>query len=144
MLLKFLSLYHIRFFALFAICFSAGMNANGQNLIGYSAKEIKKYMTGNCRDMSSEKVVNGKYKYLKYTSDSETQTLLFFIDKDSICKNVRLICSKMLKAEKMKELDSIYEKNGDNRWIDKRNGREYLVRLTDEEFSFVITIEPDK
>jgi len=120
------------------------MNANGQNLIGYSAKEIKKYMTGNCRDMSSEKVVNGKYKYLKYTSDSETQTLLFFIDKDSICKNVRLICSKMLKAEKMKELDSIYEKNGDNRWIDKRNGREYLVRLTDEEFSFVITIEPDK
>lgn len=118
--------------------------ANGQNLIGYSGKEISKYMKDNSRDMSSEKVINDKFKYLKFTNNSDTQTLIFFIDNDSICKNVRLICSNMLKDEKVKEFDSIYKKNGNNGWIDEHDGRKYLIRLRNEEFSFIISIEPDK
>jgi hypothetical protein len=57
---------------------------------------------------------------------------------------VRLICDLNIKAEKEKEFDSIYEKSGENRWIDKHDGKNYLVEISDEKWYCIITIEPDK
>ena len=61
------------------ILFLASMNLNGQNLIGYSEKDIRQYMAENKRSMIFQNFINNStFKYLKYTDKNETQTLLFF------------------------------------------------------------------
>jgi hypothetical protein len=55
-----------------------------------------------------------------------------------------MICDVVLKAEKVKEFDSIYKKSGENKWIDTRAGKNYLVEIKDERWSCIVTIAPDK
>jgi hypothetical protein len=134
----------MKIIALFAVLILTGICTNGQNLVGYNGKEIQKYMKENRRDMSSEKVTNNRYKYLKYSDSSDSQTFLFFLNPDSVCKSVRMICNVSIKAEKVKEFDSIYKKSGEYRWIDKREGKDYLIEIRNEKWSCIIIIEPDK
>jgi hypothetical protein len=129
---------------LFSIFILACFITYGQNLIGYNGKEIQKYMKENRKDLSSEKVTNNFFKYLKYSDSSDSQTLLFFLNHDSVCKSVRMICNFSAKAEKVKEFNSMYNKSGENRWIDTRAGKDYLIEIKDERWSCIVTIVPDK
>jgi hypothetical protein len=121
-----------------------GIYAQGQNLIGFKHQEIRKYMKENQREMNYNNVVNSKFSYLKYSDNLERQTVLFFLNRDSVCKNVRIICDSSLKLQKVKELNSLYAKKGENKWIDKRNGKEYIIELSDGKWSSVISIEQKK
>ncbi len=134
----------MRIVTLLAFLMYTGLNAHGQNLIGYSGKEIQKYMKENRQDMNFEKVVNDRFKYLKYSANSDNQTLLFFLTNDSICKSVSIICDLASKQEKIKEFDAIYKRSEENKWADTRDGKNYLIKLKDEKWSCVITIEADK
>lgn len=87
---------------------------------------------------------NSTFKYLKYGNRDDSETLLFFLAADSVCRSVRLICDKSLKAEKLKELDSSYKKNGENIWTETKNANKYIIELKDEDYTFIITIKPNK
>jgi hypothetical protein len=117
---------------------------HSQNLVGYRENDIRKYMKENRHDMNYNNVVNSQFRYLKYSDNSENQTLLFFLDADSVCKSVRIICDVSMKPEKLKEFNSHYTKNGDNRWLNKRDGKDYLIEITDGKWSCVISIEAKK
>ena len=117
---------------------------HSQNLIGYKEKEIQKYMKENYHDMNFNNVVNSKFSYLKYSDNSENQTVLFFLNPDSVCRSVRIICDVSMKSQKMKELDYQYLTKGENMWIDTRNGKEYLVEIMEGKWSCVVSIEPEK
>ena len=117
----------------------SGICAIGQNLIGYNETEIKEYMKENRKDMSLNTVTNTRFKYLKYSDQPESQTILFFLNPDMVCHGVRLICEKSVRAEKVKEFDSIYAKSDENRWIDKRDGKDYIIEVRDEDWSCIIT-----
>ena len=101
-------------------------------------------MNENQREMNYNNVVNSKFSYLKYSDNLERQTVLFFLNRDSVCKNVRIICDSSLKLQKVKELNSLYAQKGENKWIDKRNGKEYIIELSDGKWSSVISIEQKK
>ncbi len=116
----------------------------GQNLIGFRSKEIQKYMKENRQDMNSEVVTNTSFNYLRYSDNFDTQTLLFFLDKDSICMSVKMICDKSIKGEKIKEFNSLYKPNGENKWIDYRKGKKILIDITDEKWVFDVIIESEK
>ncbi|HLP73312.1 MAG TPA: hypothetical protein VK155_10450 [Bacteroidales bacterium] len=118
--------------------------ARGQNLVGCKYSEIRKYMRENKKDMSFNNVRNNDFNYLKYSNSSDSQTILFFLGRDSVCKSVRMILEPELKATKIKEMDSTYRKAGTNKWIDLKNGKLYNVELRDEIWSSVITIVPVK
>jgi hypothetical protein len=120
------------------------LSAESQNLIGLKSAEIKAYMKNNYKEMMPENVVNSRFSYLKYTDNTYTSTLLFFMDKDSICKSIRLICDPAIKNEKLNQLNAIYKKSGDNRWMDSRDGKDFIVELKDDKWSFTITFEPSK
>jgi hypothetical protein len=115
----------------------------GQNLIGYNDDEIRKFMKENRKDMNFNIVKNSSFQYLKYSDDSDSQTILFFLNPDSVCKSIRVICDTTIKPEKIKELDSSYTRIAADRWIDKHDGKNYLIKFKDEEWSCTITIEPD-
>jgi hypothetical protein len=118
--------------------------ANSQNLIGYNEKEIRKYMKENHRDMNYNSVKNSKFIYLKYSDNQESQTVLFFLNPDSVCRSERIICDVSMKPQKVKELNIKYAKTGDNKWIDKRNGKNYTIEVIDGKWSCVVSIEPEK
>jgi hypothetical protein len=118
--------------------------AQSQNLIGYKESEILKYMKENRHDMNYNNVVNSKFSYLKYSDNLENQTVLFFLNPDSVCRNVRIICDINMKSQMIKEFDSKYKKSGENKWIDKRERKDYLIELMEGKWSCVISIEPEK
>jgi len=120
------------------------ISVSGQNLIGYKEKEIRNYMKENQSDLNYNSVKNSKFKYVKYCDNAESQTLLFFLNHDSVCNSIRIICNSGIKDEKTKEFDSVYEKNGKNRWIENRDGKKYSIEITDEKWSCIITIKQDK
>lgn len=127
-----------------AMLFFLFIKVAGQNLIGFNDEEIKKFMKENRKEMNFEKVTNSHYRYLKYCSNSDDQTILFFLDKRAICNNIRIICAESIRNIKMNELNSMYKKSGENTWIDVRKENKYLISLKDEEWSFVITMKPEK
>lgn len=134
----------MKIIVLFAFLMATGSGAYCQNLIGYKAGEIRKFMKENRKDLNVDKVTNSKFIYLKYTDNYDNQTLLFFLNPDSICKSIRIICNESVKTEKLKEFSSIYKKSLENRWIDRRGGKDYLIQLKDDVWACVITIEPVK
>ena len=116
----------------------------GQNLVGFKVKEILKYMKMNRSEMIYNNVVNNKFSYLKYSDNSENQTTLFFLNADSVCRSVRIVSDKSMKPLKMKELNSQYVKNGENRWIDKHGGKSYIIEMVEGNWSCIISIESEK
>ncbi len=118
--------------------------AKSQNLIGYKQKEIRKYMKANRTDMNYNNVVNPEFSYLKYSDNLDNQTFLFFLNRDSVCKSERIIFDTALKSQKIKEYNSQYHKSGENKWTEKRDGRKYVIEMTDGKWSCVISIEQEK
>jgi len=114
--------------------------AGGQNLIGYNASGIMNYMAEHRRDLHSVRVKNDLFRYLKYTDSSDNQTIFFFLSADSVCRNIRMILDQSLKNSKIKELNSSYARINESKWLDYRDGKEYLVEMFDEQWSLVITI----
>jgi len=128
---------------LFAFFTVSGL-LSGQNLVGYKDFEIRKFMRENMGEMNFNKVSNDKFNYLKYTDNSDSQTILFFMKKDSVCFSIRIICDAKAAADKIKEYNSTYKKTGVNKWIDRRNGKDYLIEIKEEQWSNIVTIEPVK
>jgi len=117
---------------------------SGQNLLGYKDYEIRKFMRENKGDMNYNKVSNNKFYYLKYTDSAEKQTMLFFMNKDSVCNSIRIICDAAITASKINEYNATLKKSGDSKWIGKQGGKQYLVAIKEEQWSNIITIEPFK
>ncbi len=134
----------MRALAQFIVLFMIWVPCFGQNLIGHDVKYIKKYMAENRIEMNPEKVTNMKFSYLKYSDNSGSQTILFFLGSDSVCKGERLIIDQRLKSEKIKEFNSVYKKKGENTWIDSRDGRNIVIQINDEAWTSIVTIVPEK
>ena len=131
-------------FTLLLLMFLAFSPVRSQNLVGFDAKSIKKYMKENYKNMMSEKVANPGFSYLKFSDNSDSQTLLFFLGSDSICKSERIMIDMRVKTDRVKEFNSIYRKHGELSWIDTRHGKDYLIELRDEPWYSVVTIMPHK
>ena len=124
------------------ILFFLSINLKGQNLIGSGEKEIRQYMSENLKSMTFQSFTNNNtFKYLKYTDNDETQTLLFFLNEQLVCKSVRIICDKSLKSEKIKEFNTLYTKTGESQWTESKNGKRYLIEIKYDEWTFNVTFK---
>jgi hypothetical protein len=112
---------------------------SAQNLIGYKESEIRKYMKENRKELSFNRVVNSKFMYLKYSDSSDSNTTLFFLGPDSVCRSIRIICDEKAKYQKVKEFNTIYRKRDANSWTDTKNGKNYLIEMIDDKWSTTIT-----
>ena len=143
MLLKYPRSFLMKASTLFSILIFTCSYAFGQNLIGYNEAEIRTFMKQNRKDMHFNTVKNSIFHYLKYSNNSDSQTILFFLTTDSVCKGIRVICENSMKPEKIKELDANYKRIAEDKWIDTHDGKNYLIKFKEEEWSCSITIEPD-
>jgi hypothetical protein len=141
-LLKYLNHNSMTFFRSLIVFFilTFCLDLSGQNLIGYKEKDIRQYMQDKQKNFSFQNMIyNSTFKYLKYQDMNETQTLLFFLTTDSVCKSIRLVCDKSLESDKIKELNSAYTISGNNVWSEIRNGKKYIIELKEEEWSYNVT-----
>lgn len=134
----------MKFFALFYFLIFTGSVVSGQNLIGYKDADIRKFMKENMKELNIDKVTNSKFNYLKYSDSHESQTLLFFLNADSVCNSIRMICDEPTKAQKIKEFNAKFKTTGVNKWIDTRGGKDFVIRVEDEPWSSIITIQAVK
>jgi hypothetical protein len=117
------------------------MNISAQNLLGYKVSDIKKYMNENQKSMAFQGLTfNNTFKYAKYADKDGNQTTLFFFTTDSVCKGIRMICDKSIEPAMIQDLNSKYKKEGNNTWIEKKGGINYIIELREEEWSFNVTI----
>jgi len=144
MLLKYHSIKLMRVVILSSALILICSYLQSQNLIGYRGKDVLKYMKMNRSEMNYNNVVNSKFSYLKYSDSSENQTILFFLSADSVCRSIRIVCDKNMMPLKVKELNSQYVKNGENKWIDKHGGKSYIIELLEGNWSCIISIESEK
>jgi hypothetical protein len=131
------------YFSMIALLFVT-VCGQSQNLVGYKSSEIKDYMKLRNKDLALQNVVNDKYSYLKYTDSNDSETLLFFLNADSVCKSVRLICDRVTRNERIKEFNSGYQIINENVWIDTLGRKRSIIRLDDGKWSSHFTIEPVK
>ncbi|MBK7712087.1 MAG: hypothetical protein IPN67_18745 [Bacteroidales bacterium] len=101
-------------------------------------------MKENRKEMNIDNVRNTMFSYLKYSDNFDSQTILFFLNSDSVCSSMRVICDTAMKAVKIKELDEKYRKTGETSWIDSQGGKNYLIKFHDEKWSSIITYELEK
>lgn len=134
----------MKFLSLLTVLVFTCQSAICQNLIGYNSRQIQKYMKENRKEMNIDKVINNKYKYLKYSDNTDSHTLLFFLNSDSVCSSVRMVYDVSMKTGKIKEFDAIYKKTGDKAWLEVLNGKKYLIEFSDEKWSSIFTIKPGK
>jgi hypothetical protein len=134
----------MRISVLLFLMFLEASTAGGQDLIGQHTGEIRHYMKTNRSDMYPNEVKNTMFSYLKYTDNAERQTILFFLDGDSVCSSVRIISDRSMRSGLLADLDSQFKRTGDMTWIDFQGDRKILVRFTDEKWSCTITYENEK
>ncbi|HEX2920575.1 MAG TPA: hypothetical protein VHO50_05355 [Bacteroidales bacterium] len=126
------------------LCFLFCQATNAQDLIGNNCGEVKEYMRENHKQMSLSNTNNNNYRYLKYSDSSGSTTMLFFLDSDSLCNNIRIICDKNAKKDFVNEYNSKYKRVGENIWLDTKPDRKIRFELSDEEYSSTISIKAEK
>ncbi len=134
----------MKVFPLITLLLSTGTSLFSQNLVGFRESEIKKYMQENRKDMNIDNTKNSKFRYLKYSDNLDNQTILFFLKKNSVCYSERMICDFSVKDEKLREFDKLYKETGENIWIDSHDGKDYIITIKERQWSFIVTIEPEK
>jgi hypothetical protein len=122
------------------------LNLAGQNLLGYKAGQIEKFISKNKKELvKDENSRNEYYEYLKYTDGTAgTSTYYFFLSDDGRCERIKSMHVHAMKDVIEGELDSMYTRTGTSRWTDRNKGIDAVIKLVSEEWFFTVTIEPDK
>jgi hypothetical protein len=126
----------------FFILSVSGISA--QNLVGYKENEIRKFMSENKKEMKLDKVSNENFPYLKYSDRAGAQTILFFLNGDSVCQSIRIVCDEDVMAGRIKEFNSLYKKKSENKWTDLSKGRNCEIEVSEEKWASIISIKPVK
>ncbi len=129
MLLRSRRSFQMKTAALFLILFVNCSYAFGQNLIGYNDAEIRKFMKQNRKDMNFNNVKNSMFRYLKYSDSSDSQTILFFLTADSVCKGVRVICDNSMKPERLKSWMQLIKRSVKTSGLTIMTGKITLLKL---------------
>ncbi len=101
-------------------------------------------MQENRKDLNIEDIKNSKFRYLKYSDNIGSRTILFFLKKNSVCYSEKMICDLSVKKEILDEFNKSYTKTDENRWTDNREGKNYIITIKDRQWSFIVAMEAEK
>jgi len=123
---------------LFIICLTISQ-LFAQHLIGFNkndiAEEIKKSYPDFVIDNST---VNTTYKYLKYVSKFNEQTLLVFLSETDKCTATKLMSDYSNLEDVKTFLNKHYKSSGKDKWTYTINKTVYQVTLKREEWFFTV------
>ncbi|MCD6200934.1 MAG: hypothetical protein J7K46_03910 [Bacteroidales bacterium] len=119
------------------------LSGSAQNLIGWKADEIRKYMRTEQNNFSlDETTVNKVYKYLKYVDETETKTALYFLSDHDVCIWYKVVYDNDLLPSVIAGLDSTCRKVSDTLWLEKSGGNTYQKVLERQDWFFTVITKP--
>ncbi len=134
-----------KLFLILALVGWAGL-VSGQNLLGYSPKDVSEYFRVNDPAMVLAKnFKNDKYKYLKFTDEqNDLRTILVFMTEKDKCKSVKAMYDLSLEKEVLDHLNKNYTKSETNIWIDNSRRRKARINYSKDEWFLTILYTPKK
>ncbi len=112
----------------------------GQEFVGMHADSVKQLMRASHKDFSlNTSSINKYYHYLKYEDRIGTQTFLFFLDEENICKFYKQIFDYSLQKKVIKDLNRRFVNSGDTLWTHEADMRIVSKKLKKTEWFFSIT-----
>lgn len=119
------------------------LSINAQNYIGFHKDDIAKLMPQEYKGFYFEKEVNVDNRaFLKYVNTVEEQTLLFMINTDGICTAVSRMYNTWLHEQVVSELNIKYQQVSTNKWLEVKDGKEYILTLIKGKWFLTLTIRP--
>ena len=115
------------------------------NYIGKTKSEIISLMQKNNPGFDlDEGAVNTTYKYIKFVDKYNEETYLFFLNEKDECTFTKLMSDYSNMKLRTAELDKMYKKAGDTKWIYVEKGTVYIIELIKEEWYFTILMKKKK
>jgi len=119
------------------IFLSAGMQA--QHFIGLHKDDVIKLMRETYREFYNDNsFTNKQFNYLKFSDNTGSQTWLFFLSEDDICKYHKRMVDYAYMNEVVAELNSRGMKTGTDEWEYMNMGKSYTVSLTRDKWFFTV------
>ncbi len=120
------------------------LNLSGQNLLGYKAGKIEKYIARNHEELVKEENSKNEYfRYLKYTDGTAgTSTIYFFLSENNKCSRIKSMHVHSMKDKVIRKLDKLYTRKGENTWTDRNKGIDAVIKLLNEEWYFTVSYAP--
>ncbi len=116
---------------------SAGLQA--QHFIGLHKDNVIKLMRENYREFYNDNSFTNKhFNYLKFVDNTGSQTWLFFLTEDDICKYHKRMVDYAYMNEIETELNGRGMKTGSDEWEYMSKGKSYTVTLTRDEWFFTV------
>jgi hypothetical protein len=122
-----------------------GFTASAQTLIGLPKEEVSRRISMYHKEFRKDNmVVKQHFNYLKYVNGIRTKTwILYFNDRD-VCHLSKLICDYSEYDRVLESLNETYTKTGESAWEYERSGQLHTVRLTKQEYYFIVREESGK
>jgi hypothetical protein len=119
------------------------LTAQGQNYIDMHKDDIRKLTPKEHKGFVFEKEVeNGDRSFIKFVNVIDEQTLLFMVDSKGICTSVSRMYNTWLYDQIHKDLKKNYRKKGSDTWIERKEGKEYEIKLKRGEWFITVTTRP--
>ena len=130
-----LRLFFISLLMFFISCFTT----KSQEVIGLHADSIKVIMNENLPEFVLNTTSTNKvYNYLKYEDHTGTQTMLFFLTDNDICRYFKRICDYSLYSNIVGYLNENFENTNDTLWTSETDQGELQKVLKKEDWFFTI------
>lgn len=116
---------------------------SAQNLIGKNVNEIRQTMKRVRPDFREDKsTINAKS--LKYIDKTKDNTLIFFLSENKICKYSKFMLDVSCAKNTVDTLTKSFKYTDNLTWLDKRNGKDYEIKLLNNEWYFTLQIYEKK
>ncbi len=110
-----------------------------QHFIGLHKDDVIKLMRETYREFYNDNSFTNKhFNYLKFLDNTGSQTWLFFLSEDDICKYHKRMVDYAYMNEIIAELNSRGMKTGTDEWEYMNMGKSYTVSLTRDEWFFTV------
>ena len=114
---------------------------NSQNMIGLSKVDIQKQMTSNFPKFAANSFgISTNMNTLKYSDSKTDRTLIFYFDKNNKCEYSKMIEDIESLDVRTKEFNSKFKPNGNLKWVEVKNGKNYNIKIEKQEYLFNVII----
>ncbi len=116
-----------------------GSQLQSQTMVGLSKEEVKVAVKKNHKKFHrDDSVIRQQFNYLKYVNGRRTKTWIIYFNDLDTCKTSKLVCDYSDFDKIFEEINSKYNKTGENLWEFQHGSDTIQVELIKLEWYFTI------
>ncbi|MFH2094416.1 MAG: hypothetical protein ABIJ16_01855 [Bacteroidota bacterium] len=109
-----------------------------QVLIGMTDDDIIEYIEKNYPNYTLNTGFGATSNTVKFVDDKNDRTMIFFLDEKNRCKYSKLMLDIGEYDKTVEVLNKTYKKIGDMKWVQRKEGVDYLLIIEKTDWMFSI------